>query len=185
MNFHPSKCYVLRICKIKNPTIHHHTQLDLTLKVVDHQPYLGITLSGTLNQKAHVLGVENKANRTLGCIKSHLHLCPERVKVQAYTSLVGPGLRIRQFCMGSLQDVPKALAGTSTATCCTFCYENIFKTEGCVTQALNYPNWPTLEHRRKVNRLTLMHKTLHGQAAINIPAYVKHQTIRKRGTLIQ
>ena len=115
----------------------------------------------------------------MGCIKSHLHLCPERVKVQAYTSLVGPGLRIRQFCMGSLQDVPKALAGTSTATCCTFCYENIFKTEGCVTQALNYPNWPTLEHRRKVNRLTLMHKTLHGQAAINIPPYVKHQTVTK------
>ena len=40
--------------------------------------------------------------------------------------------------------------------------------EGWVTQALktlNHLNWSTLEHRRKVNRLTLMYKTLHHQAA--------------------
>ena len=48
MNFHPSKCYVLRIYRIKNPTMHHYTILDQTLKVVDHQPYLSITLSKTL-----------------------------------------------------------------------------------------------------------------------------------------
>ena len=54
--------------------------------------------------------------------------------------------------------------------------------EGWVTQALktlNHLNWPTLEHRRKVNRLTLMYKTLHHQAAINIPPYVKHKTVMK------
>ena len=51
--------------------------------------------------------------------------------------------------------------------------------EGCVTQALNYLNWPTLEHRRKVNRLIFMYKTLHGQAAISIPPFVKHQTVTK------
>ena len=88
MNFHPSKCYVLRIYMIKNPTIYHYTILDQTLKVVDHQPYLGITLSETLNWKAHVLGVKKKANRTLGFIKSNLHLCPERGNAQSYTSLV-------------------------------------------------------------------------------------------------
>ena len=54
--------------------------------------------------------------------------------------------------------------------------------EGWVTQALktlNHLNWSTLEHRRKVNRLTLMYKTLHHQAAINIPPYVKHKTVMK------
>ena len=60
-----------------------------------------------------------------------------------------------------------------------FATKTYSRQEGCVTQALNYLNWPTLEHRRKVNRLTLMYKTLHGQAKINIPAYVKHQTITK------
>ena len=30
-----------------------------------------------------------------------------------------------------------------------------------------------------MNRLTLMYKTLHGQAAINIPPYVKRKTVMK------
>ena len=40
-------------------------------------------------------------------------------------------------------------------------------------------NWPTLEHSRKVNRLTLMYKTLPGRTAINIPPYVKHKPVMK------
>ena len=88
INFHPSKCYVLRIYRIKNPIIHHYTMTSQTLKAVDHQPYLGITISETLNWKTHTLDVRNKANKTLDCIKRNLHSCPERVKAQAYTSLV-------------------------------------------------------------------------------------------------
>ena len=60
-----------------------------------------------------------------------------------------------------------------------FATKTYSRQEGCVTQALNHLNWPLLEHRRKVNRLTLMYKTLHGQAAINIPPYVKHKTVMK------
>ena len=57
-----------------------------------------------------------------------------------------------------------------------FATKTYSRQEGCVTQALNHLNWPLLEHRRKVNRPTLMYKTLHGQAAINIPPYVEHKT---------
>ena len=95
MNFHPFKWYVLRIYRIKTPTIHHYTMLGQTLKAVDHQPYLGITISETRKWKTHVLNVQNKANRTLGCIKRNLHSCPERVKAQAYTSLVRPIFKYR------------------------------------------------------------------------------------------
>ena len=49
MNFHPSKCYALRIYKIKNAIIHHYTMLGQTLYAVDPQPYLGITVSEKLN----------------------------------------------------------------------------------------------------------------------------------------
>ena len=142
----PSKCYVLRIYRIKNPTIHHYTILDQTLKVVDHQPYLGITLSETLNQKALVLGVKNKANRTLGCIESNLHSSPERVKAQVYTSLVrrvleyGSSARdpYRMYQKNWLEQVQRRAARFATKT--------YSRQEGCVTQALNYLNWPTLEH---------------------------------------
>ena len=58
------------------------TTLDSTMKEIS----LVITLSETLNWKAHVLVVKNKVNRTLGCIKRNLHSCPERTKAHAYTS---------------------------------------------------------------------------------------------------
>ena len=60
--------------------------------------------------------------------------------------------------MGSLQDVSKrenwleqgqrhvALFDTKTNS----------RQAGCVAQTLNHLNWSTSEHRRKVNRLTLM-----------------------------
>ena len=40
-------------------------------------------------------------------------------------------------------------------------------------------NWPTLEKRRQVARLTLMYKRVTNQAAIDIPCYVHHQSSLK------
>ena len=170
MNFLPFKCYVLRIYRIKNPIIHHYTTLGQTLKAVDHKPYLAITISETLNWKTHILDVKNKAKKTLGCIKMNLHSCPERVKEQAYTSLVRPTAwdPYRMHQKSWLEEVQRRAA--------PFASKTYSKQEGCVTQALNHLNWPTFEHTRKVNRLTLMYKTLHGHAAINMPPYVKHKT---------
>ena len=48
--------------------------------------------------------------------------------------------------------------------------------KGCLTNALKLLNWPTLEKRRQVARLTLMYKCLTNQAAINILCYVHHQS---------
>ena len=38
-----------------------HIQYTQTLEAVDHQPYLGVTLSESLNWKEHTLHVKNKA----------------------------------------------------------------------------------------------------------------------------
>ena len=54
--------------------------LGQTLEAVDHQPYLGVTLSKSLNWKEHTLQVKNKANSSLGFIKRNFHSGPERVK---------------------------------------------------------------------------------------------------------
>lgn len=111
----------LNIYRIKNPTIHHYTTLGQTLKAVDHQPYLCITISEILSCKTHVLDVENKANRTLGCIKRNLNLCPERVKSQAYTSLVRPILEYGSSAWDPDRTYQKKTQ-TSTTTWCTFCH---------------------------------------------------------------
>ena len=51
MNFHTYKCYVLRIHRSKNPIAHQYIMLNQILEVVDHQAYLGITITETLVEK--------------------------------------------------------------------------------------------------------------------------------------
>ena len=51
--------------------------------------------------------------------------------------------------------------------------------EGCVTNALKQLNWPTLEQRRQVARLTVMYKCVTNQTTIDIPGYVHHQSSLK------
>ena len=92
MAFNPLKCYVLRVCRTKCPFIHPYTMLGHTLQAVDHYPYLRVSLSENLNWKQHIQNITNKANLTLGFVKRNLHHCPQKVKDQAYKSLVRPRL---------------------------------------------------------------------------------------------
>ena len=179
MGFNPSKCYVLRIHRSKHPIIYDYRLSGHTLEAVDHQTYLGITITETLSWKTHILNVKNKANKTLGFIKRNLHICPEKVKKQAYTTLVRPTLEYgcaawdpyRQYQINSLESVQRRAARFVTRT--------HGREPGCVTRALNHLQWQTLEHRRKISRLNLLHKTLHGMVAIKIPPYVQHKPVQK------
>ena len=89
--FSPSKCYVLQVCRSMNPIIHPYTMLDQTLQSANHQPYLGVTLSEDLDWRTHILiNIRIKTNSALGFVKKNLHRCPQKVKDQAYKSLVRP-----------------------------------------------------------------------------------------------
>ena len=35
------------------------------------------------------------------------------------------------------------------------------------------PGWPPLQKRRKIARLTLLHKSIHGESALEMPSYIK------------
>ena len=51
---------------------------------------------------------------------------------------------------------------------------------GSVTKILNDLEWPTLEKRRKVARLTMMFKVVAGLSAIQLPPYILFK--RRQGT---
>ena len=139
MNFHPSKCYVLRIHRSKEPTIHNYTISGHILQSLDQHPYLGVTITKTLNWKAHVSKIKNKANKTLGFIKRNLHSCPEEIKSRAYTTLVRPMLEYssaawdpyRKYQVNCLEMVQRRAARFVTRT--------QGMDEGCVTRAFKPP----------------------------------------------
>ena len=51
---------------------------------------------------------------------------------------------------------------------------------GTVTNLLNDLDWPTLQNRRKSARLTLLHKAMHGESALEILWYTKERNCQLR-----
>ena len=179
MAFNPSMCYVLRVCRTKCPFIHPYTMLGHTLQAVDHYPYSEFTLSDNLNWKPYILNTTNKANLALGFVKRNLHNCPQKVKDQAYKSLVRPRLKYGCTVWDPYRAYQKSWLEQVQRRAARFVPRTYTREEGCVTNALKLLNWPTLEKRRQVARLTLMYKCVTNQAAIDIPCYVHHQSSLK------
>ena len=150
--------------------------LGHTQQAVDYYPYLGVSLSENLNWKQHILNITNKAKSTLGFVKRNLHHCPQKVKDQAYKSLVRPRLEYGCTVLDPYRAYQKSWIKQVQRRAARFVTRTYTREEGCVTNALN---WPTLEKRRQVARLTLMYKCVTNQAAIDIPSYVHHQSSLK------
>ena len=151
--------------------------LGHTLQAVDRYPYLGVSLSENLSWKPHILNITKKVNSTLGFVKRNLHHCQQKVKDQAYKSLVRLeyGCTVwdpyRAYQKSWLEQVQRRAARFVTRT--------YTREEGCVINAIKLLNWPTLEKRRQVARLTLIYKCVTNQAAIDIPCCVHHQSSLK------
>ena len=148
-----------------NPSLHHAWPNPA---VWDHQPYLGVTLSADLEWRTLILNIRNNTNSALGFVERNLHRCPQKIKKQAYKSLVRPPLEYgstvrdpyRAYPKSCLEQVQRRVAHLVPRT-----YANEKK---CVTNALNQLNWPTLEKRRQVAILTLMLPTR--------PLLIQHQS---------
>ena len=55
-----------------------------------------------------------------------------------------------------------------------------YSNESSVTRMLTTHNWPTLQSRRKVTRLSVFHKALHHQIAVSLPNYLNTSTRHTR-----
>ena len=80
MQFNPNKCSVMRITRKTEPVIYDYKLMGQTLKSVLRHPYLGVELSNTLDWGHHIDIKVNKANQTLGVLRSNLGNCSESIK---------------------------------------------------------------------------------------------------------
>ena len=88
---------------------------------------------------------------------------------------VGIGL----YCLGPYRAYQKSWLEQVQRRAARFVTRTYTREEGCVINAIKLLNWPTLEKRRQVARLTLMYKCVTNQAAIDIPCCVHHQSSLK------
>ncbi|XP_072016347.1 uncharacterized protein [Amphiura filiformis] len=138
------------------------------LQQVENHPYLGVELTSNLDWGLHIKNIAGKAQRSLNFLQRNLYKCPEQIKQQAYFSIVRPVLEYSgtiwdphyQKHISTLEAVQRNAA--------RFVKRNYQRTAS-VTQMLQELKWPSLQDRRTISRLTMLHKINSGDSPLTVP----------------
>ena len=160
MKFNAKKCYLL---SSRTKTSHFYTINDQILKQVQDNPYLGLTISDNLKWKTHLNNICKKASSTLGFLRRNLRHCPKPCRKNAYLALVRSKLEYgsiiwdpyNQCDIDRLERIQRSAARFITRD-----YRS--RQEGCVTKMLQELDLPTLQERRRQQRLTFLYKVVKG-----------------------
>ena len=159
MQFHPQKCTVIRINPNRRRLINTSFQIHgHTLEVVDSSKYPGVTISEDLNWRKHIDDTVNKANKTLRFVRQNLSDCSAPVKSAAYTTMVRPRLEYPPTVWdpNHIRDIHNLEQVQRRAARLNRNYTE--RTPGCVTNMIQSLGWESLQHRRYINRLTMLFK---------------------------
>ena len=87
MQFNPSKCNILSISR-STPLHRFYSLCGTVLQDVHDARYLGINLSEDLQWANHIKSIAAKSSSILGLLKRNLLKCPQKLREQAYISLI-------------------------------------------------------------------------------------------------
>ena len=177
MSFNSSKCKLLSVTTKRKPIIHTYKMADDLLESVKHHPYLGVELSHNLKWTNHIHNITAKANNALWFIRRNLWRCPASVKQQMFFALVRPILDYASVVWDphTTSDIQQLEAVQRRAA--RFVSNNYKRTEGSVTTILQKLDWPSLQQRRKEQRLTIMFKIHRQDIAVPLPDYIQRQPL--------
>jgi len=87
MQFNPSKCNIVSISR-SIPLHRFYSLCRTVLQNIHEARYLGINLSEDLQWANHIQSIAAKSSSTLGLLKRNLSKCPQKLREQAYISLI-------------------------------------------------------------------------------------------------
>lgn len=180
MTFNASKCFVLRITNKRTIVDYNYTMHGQQLKKVSHNPYLGVELSSNLSWDHHINNITAKANRSLAFIRRNLGNCPETIKKQAYVTLVRPHVEYASsvwdpHLQKHIQQIEMIQRRSAR-----FIKRSYSNEPGTVSSILKELNLTSLQVRRKINRLLLLHKIIHKEICVPLPSYAQPSSSRTR-----
>ena len=90
MEFHGSKCQLLRITNKRKPFARDYDIHGHKLEEVESAKYLGVTIQKNLSWNIHIDQITKKANSTRAFIQRNLNHCLRETKSTCYLTLVRP-----------------------------------------------------------------------------------------------
>jgi hypothetical protein len=171
MRFNAKKCYVMPT-KQQSPYFY---RLDgEILKSVDHNPYLGVEISADLKWSTHISQKCKKASSILGFLRRNLGNCPRECRKLAYISLIRSTLEYGGIVWDPYlkKDIDQ-LERIQRQGARFIMRDYKSRKPGSVTRMLQDLNFPTLQSRRKQQRLTMLFKIAEG----HVPAFPPDKTL--------
>ena len=107
-------------------------------------------------------------------------MCPKKIKESPYQTLVRPHLEYASSAWDPYTDKNIKMIERIQKKAARFVTGNYTYTKGTMTAIMEDLKWMSLEKRRKIYRLTLLHKAIHKQNNLIIPEYVKRKTHNTR-----
>ena len=132
---------------------------------VSETKYLGVNISEDLHWSKHIQGLASKASSTLGLLRRNLSLCPQKLREQAYISLIRSRLEYSAAIWDPHleKDIQQLEAIQRRAA--RFVVQD-FSRYSSVKSYLNDLKWAPLKDRRRDIRLTFLFKIVTGRVAV-------------------
>ena len=161
MEFHPSKCNILRITRKKVKTIYQYTLHGQALEGKPDTKYLGVTISNDMAWGKHIDSISSRANSKLGFLRRNLRVRDAKLRESAYKAIVRPAV---EYCATvwdphtQQQARRLEMVQRRAARWVTGRYHNT----SSVTDMLNQLGWRSLALRRVDSRLVTLFKITKG-----------------------
>ena len=117
----------------------------------------------------------------LNILKRNFYSCSRTVKENLYKTIVQPHLEYANSAWNPGTKKNRDLLQKVQRRAARFVLSD-FRPRSSVTTMLNTLRWDNIESRRQTQRLTTLHKTLHGELDIPLQDYVQSKGQRSRRT---
>ncbi|XP_072014732.1 uncharacterized protein [Amphiura filiformis] len=162
------KCQVLKITHATKHIFTHKYKLgDSPLQETSSHTYLGVEITKDLKWKNHINQISAKGNRALGFIKRNLRSCNEETKLTAFNTLVRPTI---EYCSAVWdphnQDLIYQIEAIQRRA--VRFIKNDYSRKTSVTELMKDLHMSSLQDRRKIDRLSILHKVREGHLALPV-----------------
>jgi len=156
--------------RIVQITLHHskssftYKMSNIPLSTVFEYNYLGIRLHHRLSWEPHINYICNKANRVLGFLKRALHTAPTEIKDHLYKQLLLPSIEHYSAIWDpyghntSIYELEMIQHQAAHFALNKLWMRPSEQQHDSITDMLKYLDWPSLQDRRTVSRLTMLFK---------------------------